>query len=378
MNKSLKIIIPITVITVIAVVTIVLVLVLGKKKKSSGGPGPGPPGPGPPEQSYYKEPKYPILASTTNFGSDLTSCACQQDIMNENFEKMGKVGGDNNDFEPVYWAGSATPNWMQAPYNGPLNDEVLQEPRNCSVGWGGCGRCYILTTTGDKNIFGKSTPKDRKLGVVVTDNCESSNSANMEWCIPYDKKGNKIETPSSVWFEKDNKTYDLKLPQCNPSDFENGNCTNQAGYNYHFDVQIQPSKKYARKDVTIHNWGDNPIIKAVRVKCPQKVLDNLRKSCGKTGCDNFKTKYKGKDGACNAFTCNYYCSYKDDGIHSNMPFWGGCPPSCPANKGDFGTASGDYPINEYIKAWGGKGCKDGKKCCPGSSCDTDGDCKPNN
>ena len=49
MNKSLKIIIPITVITVIAVVTIVLVLVLGKKKKGGGGdPGPGPaPGPGP-------------------------------------------------------------------------------------------------------------------------------------------------------------------------------------------------------------------------------------------------------------------------------------------------------------------------------------------
>ena len=384
MKKSLKIIIPISAITIIVIIVVVLILILGKKKSGNGkGPSPGPsphppppPGPGPPGPSpsyigsYYKEPKYPIKASTTNFASDLTSCACQQDIMNENFNKMEQVDG-------LYWVGAATPNWMQTPYNGPLNGDE-KEPRNCSVGWGGCGNCFELTTTGEKNTDGATTPKGLKLGVIITDNCESSNAANEQWCIP-NKQGEKINTPASVWVEKENKTYDLKMPECKPGDFENGICTNKAGYNYHFDVQLQGSKIFTRTDVTTEkNWGVNPIVSAKRIECPQKVLDNMKQSCGKTGCDNFNTKYPTLGSACNSFKCNYYCSYHDDGIHSNMPYWGGCPESCPAKKGDYGTASGNYPSSEYIKAWGGKGCKDGKKCCPGSKCDVNGDCKPNN
>jgi hypothetical protein len=314
-------------------------------------------------QPGSNEPKYPIKASTTNFASDLTSCACQQDVMNEEFEKMGKVNG-------VLWTGAATPEWMQSPYNGPLSSGG--EPRNCSVGWGGCGNCFELTTTNDPNDAGTRASAGSKLGVIITDNCEASNSANEEWCIPY-KNGSRVKTTSDSWKLLDNKTYKLALPECQGTAFETGKCTNKAGYGYHFDVQLQPSENYTRKDIKQLGW-DNPIVTAKRVKCPDKVFSSMKKSCGKTGCDTAVSR--GYGGACTGFKCPYFCSFKDDGVHSNMPFWGGCPESCPAEKGWFGTATGKYPPGQFVKAWGGKGCATGKKCCPGTECDRDGDCKP--
>ena len=100
-----------------------------------------------------------------------------------------------------------------------------------------CGSCFILETTGEKNNEGVTIEAGKKIGVIVTDNCEASNPANQKWCIPY--KNGKV-VPSS-FSQQEDKTYKLNIEGCSMQDFENGTCTNGAGYGYHFDVQIAPS-----------------------------------------------------------------------------------------------------------------------------------------
>ena len=409
-----------SIIVITLIVSIVLVIVNKLGKTGTGGPGPSPPGPSPPSPSppgpspgppspipstykcvfgqciadnmgrfssfeecnknctdlrklENKPAKFPIKASTTTFASDLTSCGCQQNIMNLNLSVFDDLTEDKKPLG-VNWYGSATPEWQQSPYNGSLNDVktpkvvTTKEPRNASVGWGGCGSCFILETTGEKNNEGVTIEAGKKIGVIVTDNCEASNPANQKWCIPY--KNGKV-VPSS-FSQQEDKTYKLNIEGCSMQDFENGTCTNGAGYGYHFDVQIAPSSTSEIGNRKNLPWklADNPIVNATRVQCPLEVTQQLNLSCGSKGCQSARDN--NLDGACGG------CPFRDNGKYFGngaiLPFWGDTYESCTADKGQFGFASGFYTDDKFVTSY--QKVEGDKQCCPGNIKNNDNMCQP--
>jgi len=317
----------------------------------------------------------PIFASTTDFGFGAqTACGCNGDAVVKQLEGMG-------------WAGMATPVWMGTPYLNSIPTPVVKggdscsaselvdqdEPRNCSIGSGGCASCWKLTPTGDPNIYGV-TPEASEIGSVygvVLDGCEASNSYgnNTQWCVPYKgipkggidlsgedcpgkccsddanpilKSKYDAEQVFGTWTQSD-KLFNWNAPECYDSD-GNWICTNVAGYGYHFDFATQDLGDKAP-------WkpGTNPIVKAEKIECPDEVTDILRSKCGK----NSETS--------GPFDCDSYCN-------GNRPeWWGGCNPVCPDDEGCVGC-TGDYPSSKYIKVWDECTPPQDKECCPGSEC----------
>jgi len=291
-----------------------------------------------------------IKASTTNFGfGGNTSCACNGHELEKELAKIGYVG-------------VATPNWLQSTYNtsvtgsasGNATPSELQGTdyiSNCSLGPGGCAKCFALTTTDKVDVLHQQKPIEagHTIKTVVLDTCEDRNAYgnNYQWCIaasnqtPTDTKGYSGETPEKdqpLWgpnlrfgqFKTDKDTgKSTWIPPSDCVDTEgNWICTNVAGAPLHFDFGIQdfiaggsitPENmtllKNINPDVDWSKW-DNPVVTAVPIPCDPKVLDTLKGKCGANASDPANTQ-----------TCMYYCPPFDQGPTSDKPiapWWGGC------------------------------------------------------
>lgn len=365
MNKSLKIILPITVITVIAVVTIVLVLVLGKKKKGGGG-GPSP-GPHPPHKdgvgfkiSDFTPDKWGdrpgIKASTTNFGFGAqTSCNCNGNALTPLLAEIGYVG-------------VATPSWLQSTFNTTVKATATggDTPQylygsdyttNCSSGPGGCSKCFELTVENGKpgDVSGQQHPvklKNKKktttIKVVTIDSCEDRNAYgnNYQWCNaavnlePTNTGGYNGHNPHvdskgispKPWgdklrygtFQKNDNNTVTWVPPTDCIDTEgNWVCTNVAGSPIHFDFAVSDLLKSdpnnylytINKDVDWTTW-DNPVVTAKPIQCDSDVEDILKSKCGANSSD-----------PPNIQSCISYCDpfNKKPGTENGIAsWWGGC------------------------------------------------------
>ena len=308
----------------------------------------------------------PIKASTTNFGfGGNTSCACNGHNLESELANIGYVG-------------VATPNWLQHTYNTtttakatgkstPKDMQGTDYVSNCSVGSGGCGKCFELTVTDEIDITGQQnkvqlttgdSAKNQKIKTVVLDTCEDRNAYgnNFQWCIAangLDKGINTNNATSEVgqdWaknlrfgtFTTDN---DSGVSTWNyPSDCidSEGNwiCTNLANAPLHFDFGIQNFLGEKQKDGTFPpdvqkalnninpnidwNTWNNPVVTARPIECDNEVLSTLQGQCGANA--SFK------DGKPNQETCLYYCPPFSDpkgGKHELADWWGGCDPGKP-------------------------------------------------
>ena len=234
-----------------------------------------------------------IAASSTNFSfGGLTACGCNGPaIVNE--LKANHPG----------WGGVAAPEWMGTPYLGAANTvnsscgnpglNGTPEMRNCASGTAGCGTCWRFTTTGEPNIYGSTSPGKGKVAYgLVLDNCEASNSfgPNQQWCVPYsgESAGCKIEggcwqdavscpgqqdlgqfTSAGAWLPGSECG---SVPTTTSAD--GWKCTNLAGQPTHFDFAIDQANGVP--------WsaGDNPLLTAELIECPQAIDEVLAAHCG--------------------------------------------------------------------------------------------------
>lgn len=313
-----------------------------------------------------------IPSSTTDFGfGGNASCACKGDELNKDLLQIGYI--------PV-----ATPDWLQTPFattgtadakGGSTYKDVYgtKYVSNCSLGSGGCGKCWELTTTGKKSMgIGSTAPAGIKAKVVTIDTCEDRNNYgnNYQWCVAasgipeggIDTKSYSGRDPPKEWGDKlrlgtfkfnNDKGMSEWVPHPDCID-KDGNwiCTNVAGYPLHFDFGIQNLDEATLKYLNLWNKGDNPAVIARPIKCDDKVNEILKKKCGGNSSDGTKA-------------CQYYCppSTKEKGVPK---WWGNCENdySCASS---FGQCGGEGYTGPTCCQWGQtcvkcskyySGCKD--------------------
>jgi hypothetical protein len=306
----------------------------------------------------------PIKASTTNFGfGGNTSCACNGHELESELANIGYVG-------------VASPNWLQQTYNTtttgqadgkstPQDMKGTDYVSNCSVGAGGCGKCFELTVTDEIDITGQQNlvklksgggnAKNQKIKTVVLDTCEDRNAYgnNYQWCVAASGLDQAIDTKNAVTSEGQEWSKQLRFGTFTtdndsgvstwnpPSDCidSDGNwiCTNLANAPLHFDFGIQNFLGKKNQDGTFPtevqaalnninpniDWStwDNPVVTAKPIECDPKVLSTLQGQCGANA--------SLKDGKPNQQTCLYYCPPFSDpqgGKHQLADWWGGCKP----------------------------------------------------
>ena len=333
--KSVAILVLAVIAVTVAVIAVVVALL----------PHPPPPSPSPspsPSPIDFNGKK----ASTTMFKfGPATACVC-------NGEKV------SSELIKQKWFGCATPDWLLTPFLGrqgqiassdttPQTLKGTKYYSNCGVGEGGCGSCWQLTTTGEKNIYNKTTKKGIKMNVVVVDACEDRNAYgnNTQWCMAaknvprlgIDTKGLGPDATRQLCKSKNVEyfgnhllpgVFNLSSPddvQWSQKECVSGDgtwtCTNLAGQPVHFDIAMADLSK---KDIAAAGgWeqGSNPIVTIKKVKCPSKVTNILRQNCGANAAP-------GSNDHC------FWCP-KDpkanQGAPGSMPsripsWWGGCGP----------------------------------------------------